>query len=68
MIEKLDGIRDKVLTLPVNHKLRIRYRDLRRGCANANEEARYGGNSALLTEAGCSEHERNIDKLVVDVA
>jgi hypothetical protein len=57
MIRKLDGIRDRVLTLPVGHKLRIRYRDLRRGCANANEEARYGGNSALLTEIGRSVHE-----------
>ena len=41
--DDLNAIRDQVLSLPVGHKLRIRYRDLRRALANQVEDIRATG-------------------------
>jgi hypothetical protein len=41
-IEILDEMRDKVLALPAKSRLRLRYRNLRQGLANATEEVRAG--------------------------
>ena len=64
----LDSIRDTVMTFPTGHKLRIRYRDLRRGLANAAEEAEHGGNSALLTQGGMDKHMDEIERLRAAIA
>ncbi len=70
-IERLNSIRQQVLSLPAGHKLRIRYRDLRRAYANASEEAEAGafgaGASRLLDSDGLAKHESEIDRLCTAV-
>lgn len=56
----LNSIRDRVLALPVDHKLRIRYRDLRRGLANAAEDVQATG----ATHLEPSRHLAEIQRLV----
>ncbi len=45
--ELLNSVRERALRLPQGHKMRTRYRDLRRACANVREDAAAtGGTSA----------------------
>lgn len=58
--ELLNSIRDRVLRLPVHHKVRVRYRDLRRGLANAVEDVQATG----TTQFEPARHYDNIRQLV----
>ena len=61
--DELNAIRGRVLTLPVNHKLRVRYRDLRRGLANATEDIAATG----ATQLAADKHLTEIRRLVAAV-
>ncbi len=60
--ESLNSVRDRVLHLAPAHILRVRYRDLRRGLANFDEDVRATGRSTADIASLCATIERFVDE------